>query len=201
LDWFNFLSELLVNGPWSYVLVVTVLILCGIGLPFPEEATFIVAGYAVSKISGNIWLMIGVALVGILMGDSLTFFLGRRYGQELLNRWPFNKLITAANLERSKQFFSKHGAKTIFIAGCMAGVRAPTFFLSATMGFSYTRFLIWDGARALVTCPVSILLGYWFGEKAEEHLAPYKNYLLVGMGLVLAALLLRWFFKRQKAAG
>ena len=200
MDWFDILSELLVNGPWSYVLVVVVLILCGIGLPFPEEMTFIVAGYAVDKIHGNVWLMIGVSLIGILLGDSLTFFLGRRFGQDLLKRWPFNKLITEVNLERSRQFFRKHGARAIFIAGCMAGVRAPTFFLSATMGFSYMRFLLWDGARALVTCPISIWLGYKFGADAEELLAPYKNYLFIGIGLVAVVLLLRWLLNRRKAA-
>ena len=98
MDWFHILTDLLVNGPWSYILVMVILILCGIGLPIPEEATFIVAGYAVSKISCNLWLMIGISLAGILMGDSLTFFLGRRFGNTLLARWPFNKLIKPANL-------------------------------------------------------------------------------------------------------
>ncbi|MBI3831138.1 MAG: DedA family protein [Planctomycetes bacterium] len=183
MDWFSFLEQLLGNGAFSYVAVFVVLVLCGIGLPIPEEMTFLVAGYIVKRVDGHLGLMIAVSLAGILAGDSLTYYLGRRYGQQLLSRWPFSKLITPKGLERSRSFFRKHGSKAIFICGCLAGVRAPTFFLSATMGYRYTKFLLWDAARAAITCPVSILFGYLFGEAAEKNLGPYKHYFLGAIAL------------------
>lgn len=191
MDWFEFFSGLFESGPFSYVVVFAFLILAGLGLPFPEEVIFLVAGFVVKKIDGNLGIMIGASLLGILAGDSVTFFMGRKFGNRLLGIWPFNKLLTQKNVDRSKEFFRKHGSKAIFIAGCMAGVRAPTFFLSATMGFSYWRFLLWDGARAVVTCPISVYLGYKFGEKAEEHLGPYKHYLFIGIGAIIAVLIIR----------
>lgn len=195
MDWFSFLEQLVGGGTFSYVAVFIVLVLCGIGLPIPEEMTFLVAGYVVKRIDGHLGLMIGVSLLGILAGDSVTFYLGRRYGQQLLSRWPFNKLITEKGLERSRNFFRKHGSKAIFICGCLAGVRAPTFFLSATMGYRYPRFLLWDAARAVITCPVSILFGYLFGQAAEENLGPYKHYFLGAVAVI--AVLFLWYEIRK----
>ncbi|MCW8128873.1 MAG: VTT domain-containing protein [Planctomycetota bacterium] len=177
MDWYTFLTDMFATGHLSYLLVFVILILCGLGLPIPEEVTFIVAGIVVDRIDGQLGLMIVVSVIGILAGDSVTFYLGRRYGESLLSRWPFKKLMTQKNLQRSRDFFRRHGSKAIFIAGCLAGVRAPTFFLSATMGVSYWRFLLWDFARAMITCPISIYLGYKFGKEAEERLGPYKHYL------------------------
>lgn len=184
---------------YGYPAVFLILVFCGVGLPVPEEATFIFAGYLVKKSGLDVWIMIAVSLGGILAGDSITYFLGHRYGYRLLARWPFRKLISPDGLERSRKFFAKHGSWTIFIFGCMAGVRAPTFFLSGTMGVTYGRFLRWDLARALVTCPISIFAGYWFGEDAEEWLAEYKYEFFAALGvLVLGLLIHHWWVRRRR---
>ena len=197
VSWFEWLEPFFES--YSYFSVFFILLLCGVGLPIPEEMTFIVAGYIVKKISLDVWIMILVSVLGIVAGDSITYFLGRRYGYALLTRWPFNKLISQKGLERSKDFFSRHGPKTIFICGCLAGVRAPTFFLSGSMGLSYGRFLLWDLARALVTCPISILAGYWFGEEAEAVIAQYKYGFLGFLGVLVLAFLIHWWLKRPKS--
>ena len=187
-DWISQLGPFF--DQFSYLAVFLILLLCGIGLPVPEEATFLVAGYFVAKMGLSPGLMISVALAGIVLGDSITFFLGRGLGAALLTRWPFKKLISEQGLARAQAFFRKHGPKAIFIAGCMAGVRAPTFFLSGSMGLSYFRFLFWDFARSLVTCPLSIFLGYKFGPQAEEYISRYQFWFfgLLG-GLALAFLI------------
>lgn len=197
LDWFQSLEPYFASG--SYLAVFLVLLLCGIGLPIPEEITFIVAGYVVGQLDANIYLMIAVALVGIIAGDSLTYWLGRWCGIDLLKKWPFCKILGEKGIERSKEFFRAHGSKTIFTAGFLAGVRAPTFFLSGVMGVSYIRFCLLDLSRAVVTCPVSIFAGYYFGPGAEKFLSAYKLPILCMIGCMVLYLLLRWYIRKRRS--
>lgn len=173
----------------SYPIVFGVLVLCGVGLPIPEELTFVVAGYAASKAGEHLGLMILVAMLGIVAGDSLTYWMGRHYGLALMRRWPFNKLIGERGIEKAQGFFKRHGKKTVFIAGFLAGVRAPTFFLSGSLGIRYRRFILLDVARAVVTCPVSIWLGYRYGPEAEEVLGEKKHYLWIFLGVIAAGVI------------
>jgi len=196
VDWFTTLTPYIEHG--SYLAVFLVLILCGVGLPIPEEVTFIVAGYVVHRIQANVWIMIAFALCGILAGDSVTFFLGRRIGAGLLVRWPFSKVLTSKGLEHSRLFFDKHGSKAVFIAGFMAGVRAPTFFLCGTMGLAYSRFAFWDLARAVLTCPISIWLGYRFGQDAIEICSQYSRPIVAGLVLVVGFMVVRWYVRHRR---
>jgi membrane protein DedA with SNARE-associated domain len=196
VDWFTELTPYFETG--SYVAVFVVLVLCGIGLPIPEELTFITAGYVVHRVEASIWIMIVVALAGIVAGDSVTFYLGRKLGSKLLLRWPFNRVLTQQGLERSRAFFDKHGSKAVFIAGFMAGVRAPTFFLCGSMGLSYPRFVLFDFARAVVSCPVSIVLGYLFGQHAIAICHHFFRPIVVVLVLCVVVALVRWYARHRR---
>ncbi|MFZ2961278.1 MAG: DedA family protein [Candidatus Ozemobacteraceae bacterium] len=195
MDWFAHLAPLIEHG--SYFAVFMILVLCGLGLPVPEEVTFLLAGFVVEKIGGSLELMISIALVGVLLGDSCLFALASRHGMSLLGIWPFRLMFSPRRIERAQRFFKKHGSKTVFFAGFFAGVRAPTFFLSATMGVGFARFFFWDAARAVLTCPISIWFGFHFGPYAQERLAPYKNWLLTGFGVIILLIILREIHLRR----
>lgn len=186
MDWFAQLEPLFAH--WSYLAVFSVLILCGIGLPVPEEITFITAGYVVSEIGADLNIMIITSLVGLMIGDSLIYFFGSYFGEKILSRWPFRILFSEKMLARSRTFFAKYGSRAVFFAGFFAGVRATTYFLTGSMRFSYWKFILWDFIRAILTCPISIWAGYKFGPFADQWLGSNVRYLFAG--LLLAGILL-----------
>lgn len=196
MDWFAQLAPWVEQG--SYFAVFSLLVLCGLGLPVPEEVTFILGGYVIGKIDGSLELMIGVALAGLLIGDTFLFFLGRRYGIQLLQNWPFRLIFTEQGLERGRQFFVRHGDKTVLMAGFVMGVRASVFFLSGTMGVGYFRFILLDGMRAVLTCPISIWLGYHFGPLAHEKLEPYKHWVFMILGVVIVGMIIKEYRAHRK---
>lgn len=196
LDWLTELTPFFEHG--SYIAVFLVLVLCGVGLPIPEEITFIAAGIVAHNIGANVWMMIVAGLLGILAGDSLTYLFGRRYGMTLLTRWPFNRFLKQKNLDQARRFIDRHGSHAVFFAGFLAGVRAPTYFLCGSMGLSYVRFLFWDGARAILTCPLSVWLAWRFGESAIGSVKEYSHYMLGALAAVLLLIVLRHLRKRRK---
>ncbi|MGD0092800.1 MAG: DedA family protein [Planctomycetota bacterium] len=197
-----------ITGAHLYGGTLLVLLLCGIGLPIPEEATFLTAGYMAANIFQPLTIedkvvhltcLCLVGVLGIVMGDSVPFLVGKYYGRSLVRRHFFSRLLSPARMERTKEFFRKHGSKTVFCARFVAGLRMPTFFVSASLGVRYRDFLFWDTLGALISCPTSILAAYFLGQLAEQLLATYKLYALgFIVGVVAAVLVLRpWWHKKK----
>lgn len=194
MDWLTALTPYFEHG--TYFAMFLVLVLCGVGLPVPEEITFITAGIVAREAGANVWVMAGAGLLGILAGDSLTYLVGRRYGMNMLARWPFSRFLKKDSIEKARDFIDRHGSHAVFAAGFLAGVRAPTYFLCGSMGLSYARFIFWDLARAVLTCPISVWLAWRFGEEAKQMLSEY-SYVFAGI-VVMAILFMLYRHLRLK---
>jgi len=171
-----------------YIGTFAVLILCGLGVPFPEEATFLAAGYACKKIGGDasVEILCVIGVLGIMGGDSIPFWVGRKYGMSVLTHRFFKKFLPPHRIAQVQKFFTTQGARTVFIARFVAGLRMPTFFMAGTMGIKYRTFFMYDLAGALISCPTSIYLAWRFGTDAERMIKENHTYLFIALGLVVA---------------
>ena len=177
-----------------YFSTVVILVLCGMGLPIPEEATFLAAGYGASQVVGaNVWILCLLGVIGIMLGDSIPFLLGMRYGMSILKHPFVARVLTPKTLQRTQEFFDRHGAKTVFFARFVAGLRMPTFFVAATMRVKYRTFFSWDLLGALISCPTSILLAYYYGPMAGELLSKSKPVLFLALGLFVAYIVFHYW--------
>ena len=171
---------------WEFVqdypdpVIIGLLVLCGVGLPIPEEPILLMAGAVAVELSSGGQSGFQVQLVrmtldcaaGILIGDLLCFHLGRRLGRGILRvRWV--KLIaTKARRVRAERFFQKYGPWSIFIARFFAGVRLVMFFgAGMSRKVTYLRFLLMDFLGVLVTVPISIYIGF----KVYQELSDWKS--------------------------
>lgn len=155
------------SGAGAYGLVFLVLLLCGLGVPLPEDVVLITGGFLVYEGAARLDLMIVVAFAGILGGDSIAFFLGRHFGDRLTRIWPIRLIVTPAKRNKVEHLFARYGEKIVMAARFMPGVRAVTYFCAGAAGMSYWRFIAFDGIAATVSAPVFVLLGWHFGGKIE----------------------------------
>lgn len=168
MDVFGLLSNFLIEH--GYLAVFIVLLLCGLGIPIPEELTLIAAGFAVYAGRAELAPMIAVTIVGILVGDSILFWWGRRYGPQLLSKALFRKLLHAERMSKVRDQFDRHGVKAVFFARFFAGIRACVFFSAGTLGMRYRTFVLLDLLGALLSAPISVWLGMRFGAQIENLL-------------------------------
>ena len=107
-----------VGGAFSYLLVFTILIRCGVGLPVPEDVSLILGGSLVFQGKAGLFLMMLTGYVGIILGDSLMFLLGRRFGSQVgvKKGGLLGRIITPAKRARVEELFKKHGEKVVMIA-------------------------------------------------------------------------------------
>jgi len=82
----------------------------------------------------NPWVLLIAATVGAIVGDGLSFWLGKRYHQEILGSWPINRYPQL--IERSKAFIDRYGIGSVFLARFTAIVRAFVPLLAGVLRMS-----------------------------------------------------------------
>jgi len=110
---------------YGYISVFTVLLLCGFGLPVPEDISLVAGGIIAGLGYANVHLMFAIALAGVLIGDSTMYNLGRIFGERVLNLRLVRRLLTPKrySLVRSKfeqygrPYFSRPGSRDSFPSG------------------------------------------------------------------------------------
>jgi membrane protein DedA with SNARE-associated domain len=190
------------QGVFAYATVFLILLACGLGVPLPEDISLILGGFLAHKGAANLPMMMVVGFAGILAGDSLIFYFGRRLGSKV-GRKPggfFARVITPEKRAKVEGLFQKHGHKVVMVARFMPGVRAVTYFTAGSVGMPYWRFIFWDGLAALLSAPVFVFLGFHFGSELDYLIGKLKEgqYVVLGTAAVLG---LGWFlWKRRKAS-
>jgi membrane protein DedA with SNARE-associated domain len=199
----------------GYAFVFAALVLCGFGLPLPEDIILVAGGvlawlaspldvataHGMLHDGGLVW-MAGVGLAGILAGDSIIFLAGRRFGIRLADFRPLRRIITPEKLEKVEKLMRRRGNVVVVLARYLPGIRAPTYFTAGHARMPYWEFLLFDGAAATLSAPFWVCLGFYFGsdiEAAARQAQRFSHYILGAMVLVVVFLALRWLQGRRAA--
>ncbi len=176
-------------GEFGYLAPFAVLLLCGLGLPLPEEVSLIGAGVLVHRGEVRFLPITVLCSVAILLGDSIPFWLGRRYGLAALRvRWVA-RMVHPERFARIQSRFEEHGNWATFACRFFAGVRIPGYFVAGMMGMGYPRFLLLDALGVLISVPVSIWLGQLFADQMDTLHAKMQDFHLI-LGFLAISLVL-----------
>jgi len=164
------LIDLLQESPLSLWGPFLILIICGLGLPLPEDIVLVTAGM-LAQDDGRSWIPVAVLMwFGVLLGDSIIFLLGRRFGAKLLAWQGTHHLFPPEKQAKVKALFDRHGATVLLIARFLPGLRAPIFSTAGAMHVSYFRFALMDGLAAVVSVPLFVWFGHWLWAKFDEDI-------------------------------
>ena len=173
---------------YGYLAVLFVLIICGFGVPIPEDITLvsggIIAGMYPEQV--NVHIMLVVSMFGVLFGDSTMYWLGRIYGARILRVRFIRKFLTVQRLRMVRDKFDQYGNRVLFIARFLPGLRAPIYMVSGvTRRVSYLRFVLLDFLAAIISVPIWVYLGYYGAHKRDWLMEQIKTgqtgiYILIG---------------------
>jgi membrane protein DedA with SNARE-associated domain len=153
---------------FTYVGLFLILLLCGLGLPVPEDIALVTGGFLVHRGITQYPITLAVSFVGVILGDNSLFFLGRRFGTGILSYFAFVRPRTQPRIERLKSFMKRHGHMAIFYARFLAGVRALVYLTAGSVGVTPRRFFVYDAMGALISVPLAVSIGYIFGEQIDS---------------------------------
>lgn len=184
---------------FTYLGLFVVLLLCGMGLPMPEDIALLAGGFLVHRGVTRYPITLAVALLGVVAGDNSLFFLGRRFGTGLVSYFGLNRPGSKAQIDRIRAFMRRHGHRAIFYARFLAGLRALIYLTAGSFGVTPLRFLAYDLLGAIISVPIVVSIGYLFGGQLEvivHYIGGFEHLLWVVVVLSLAVYGMRLLYTR-----
>jgi len=185
---------------FSYPAVVLLLFGCGLGLPLSEDVILLTAGIVSARGGASLTGMIVASYVGILLGDSTLFRIGKTLGPRATQQRWIARVLTEKRVAWVRSHFQRHGLLTLFLARYLPGFRAPAYLIAGMSGMPYGKFILADGAAALVSVPIVVTLGHRFGHAALKDIEKTGVVLLIALGIALVVGFALKRFKSRKPA-
>lgn len=162
------LAELVAQyGVWVYAILFLILF-CETGLvvtPFlPGDSLLFVAGALAALPSNdiNVHIMVALMVTAAILGDAINYTIGRVFGEKLFSN-PDSKIFHRSYLDKTHQFYEKHGGKAIVLARFVPIIRTFAPFVAGMGKMSYRHFAAYNVIGALVWVLLFTYAGYLFG--------------------------------------
>ncbi|KJS49203.1 DedA family protein [Desulfosporosinus sp. BICA1-9] len=151
-------------GVWTYLILFLILFAeTGFVItPFlPGDSLLFVAGAFVASGSFELKTLIILLTLAAVLGDTLNYQIGQLVGPKVFSKEV--RFLNKNNLERTNQFYKKHGGKTIIIARFIPIIRTFAPFIAGIGAMTYWRFLLYNVIGGLTWVSSFVFGGYFFG--------------------------------------
>jgi membrane protein DedA with SNARE-associated domain/membrane-associated phospholipid phosphatase len=177
-------------GAWTYALVGLMAFLetgAFVGLVAPGETVVIAGGVIAGQGTIQLLPLIGIVWICAVLGDTTSFYIGRRLGRSFLERHGPRVKITHERLEQVEGYFDRHGGKTILIGRFIGLVRALAPFIAGSSGLAYGRFIPYSIVGTGLWATIFCVLGYIFW-RSFDRVVDIAGHAVFGFGLTVAVI-------------
>lgn len=190
------LTDLVSGSPWTYAAILLVAALDAFFPVVPAETMVIAGGVLAANGELRLEFLIPVAAVGAIIGDHVSYTLGRTLGDRITSRVFKGK--RRRHLDRAERLVDERGGYFIVIGRFIPGGRMAITFSSGALHMPLARFFFWDVAACLIWALYASLIGYTGGKAFEDD--PLRGILValaVAFFVAGAVEAVRWWRKRR----
>ncbi len=203
----SFVEQLLgLASPWGYLLVgllAAAEAAAFVGLVIPGETAMILGGVLAFSGRASLTVMILSAAAGAVLGDSLGYELGRRFG-EPLQRSRLGRRIGAERWKRAEEYVRRRGGQGVFLGRWVGVLRALVPFVAGASRMPYRVFLPYNALGGLLWAPTFVTAGYLAGNSYQhvEGIAGRASLLLGALVVLVVVVVLaaRWIARHPDTA-
>lgn len=191
------------DGMTAYSVIIGLLLICGLGVPLPEDITLIAAGMVASLGNISLWGAMLAGFFGVLMGDAFLFTIGRVYGRRAFQLPIIRTIMTPKRIAMAERKIIRNSHFICFTARFLPGLRSPIFLMSGIMGVRPLVFYGLDGFAALISVPVWVYVGYLVGENIHTAFAIAEKVqivVIIAVGLLIGGYVAYRRWKKSQRA-
>ncbi len=186
-------------SPTSYLGIIVFLVLTGCGMPIPEEVAFVVAGVLSAEGRLHWGIALASCLVGAILGDSVMYSIGRRWGDTLLRSHPrFAWMLQAKREKQFEQAVRQHAFKVMFLSRFLVGIRGPVYVAAGAVHVPYLRFVAIDMFCASLVVTTFFFLAYFFGDSVLGWIRDAEITATIAVLLVVAGIGLIFYLRSRR---
>ena len=134
----------------------------GIGWLIPGSTMILFMGALAAREYFDLGDLLWFAVIGAIIGDNINYFVGKKYSYKIFNK-NF-RFIKSAYFKKGKEFFERHGSKSVFIGRFVPSVKEVIPLIAGTFGMKRLTFMIWNVLGAIGWSFVWVLSGYFFAQ-------------------------------------
>ncbi len=172
------------DGAWVYG-ILFMIIFSETGLVFapflPGDSLLFVAGALCGLDALQLQWLMPILMLAAFSGDNTNYWIGRLVGMRLFHRVK-GRLLKREHLDKTHEFYEKHGGKTVVIARFMPIIRTFAPFVAGIGAMRYRLFVLYSALGSLIWIASLTLAGYFFG-----NIPTVKNHLTL---IILAVILI-----------
>ncbi|VXC55276.1 VTT domain-containing protein [Massilia sp. 9I] len=182
-------------GTYVYI-VLFAIVFCETGLVllffFPGDTLLFIAGAFCATGQMNYPLLMALLITAAVTGNTLNYYIGQAIGHRVFThnyRW-----INKDALQRTHDFFEKHGGKTIILARFVPVVRTFAPFVAGVSEMTHARFQMFNVTGAVLWVASLVTAGFFFGNIPiiKDHLT---EIVLVGVCAAIVPLAIGGLYK------
>jgi membrane-associated protein len=187
------------HGPVIYIVVAALVFAEAalfFGFVFPGETAIVVAGVLASQHRVSLWFLLVVIVLSAVIGDSVGYEIGRKFGDRLLGHRLLSK--HQHRIGAAHGLLRRRGALAVFIGRFTALLRAMMPALAGSARMPYGRFLIFN-ALGGITWGVGFTVGGYVAGTAFEHVAQWAGRVLaIAVAVIAVAAIVVWSIRRRR---
>jgi membrane protein DedA with SNARE-associated domain len=153
------------------------------GVPVPGETGLVTAGILAAQGHFSIVWVIVIAAAAAIVGDNIGYWIGRKGGHRLLDKWEWTRRLRDRFVPPAERFFERHGGKTIFFARFVGVLRVAGAWIAGISRMSWWRFLAWNAAGGICWAILFALVSFYAGDAAAHAI---ERWGLIGGGVAVA---------------
>jgi membrane-associated protein len=154
------------------------------GFFLPGDSLLFTVGVVAGAGGLNIFAIIGVLIAAAIIGDATGYMIGRRAGPAVFNR-PDSRFFKQEHLRKTKEFYEKHGGKTIIYARFIPIIRTFAPFVAGVAEMEYSRFASFNIFGGIGWVVLMTSLGYALGDNEIVR----KHFEKVIIGIIFISML------------
>ncbi len=193
----EFLSQF--SGPSVYAAFYFLIFGCGVGLPMNSDFCLITASVLAALGVLDLKLLMVFAFLGLMSGDTVTFFLGRKFGTRLLKVKPVSWLLSEKKVLMAENFLNTKGTKFLFIVRFLPLIRTPLFFAAGSLQVAPRTFYIMNVSASLIYLPIIMLSSFYASSNIDQVIQTLKRFQFGLLGAVVLTAVLMFFRKKARS--
>jgi membrane protein DedA with SNARE-associated domain len=185
------------TGYEAYAIFFVLVTASCVGL-FNSDIAFITSGALSGMGFFDYRILIILGFIGLLTGDSITFFAGRKWGRTLIRKRPFSFVLNDQKMDTAESFFKKKGLIIIALVRFLPLLRTSLFLTTGSLRVEAKTFYLLNALSTAIYLPLVIIGSNRASANAAEIVATLKRFQFVPI-LLLVSIILFFYIKKSRS--